>query len=62
MHRRPKEQNGSYLKRNNWELDNKRYINAEFMHRWHLTKVKQKGILTIEPGWFINKECLRGRQ
>ena len=33
MYRRLKEQNGNYLKRMDWELDNKRYINAEFMHK-----------------------------
>ena len=44
-----------------WELDNKRYINAEFMYKWHLIGDKKDGMLTLELGRFINKECLRGR-
>ena len=62
IYRRLKEQNGSYLKRNNWELDNKRYIKVEFMHRWYLIEAKREGIFTLELGRFLNKEYLRGRQ
>ncbi len=61
MHRQLKEQNSSYLKQTDWEYDNKRYINAEFMYRWHLMEAKREGMLTLKPGRFINKECLKGR-
>jgi len=61
MYRRLKEQNSSYLKRTDWKYNNRRYINAEFMYRWHLIEAKRKGILTLKLGRFINKECLRGR-
>ncbi len=61
MHKRLKEQNRSYLKRIDWELDNKRYINTEFIYRWHLIEAKREGILTLELGRFLNKECLKGR-
>ena len=61
MHKKPKEQNSSYLKRIDWKYNNRRYINAEFMHKWHLIKAKREGMLTLELGRFINKECFRGR-
>ena len=31
------------------------------MYKWHLIEAKREGMLTLEPGRFINKECLRGR-
>ena len=43
------------------ELDDKRYINTEFIYRQHLVKTKRKKIFTLKPGRFINKECLKGR-
>ena len=61
MYRQLKKQNSSYLKRIDWELDNKRYINTKFMYKWHLIEAKREGILTLKPRRFINKECLRGR-
>ena len=62
MHRQLKEQNSNYPKRIDWKYNNKRYINAEFMHKWYLIKIKQEKMLTIKPGRFINEKCLRGRQ
>ena len=62
IYKRLKEQNRSYLKRIDWELDNKRYINIEFMHGWNPIEVKREGIVTLELGRFLNKEYLRGRQ
>ena len=61
MYKQLKEQNSSYLKRADWELNNKRYINAEFMYRWHPIETKREGILTLKLGKFINKESLKGR-
>ena len=31
------------------------------MYGWHLIKAKREGMLTLELGGFMNKECLRGR-
>ncbi len=61
IHRRPKEQNSSYLKRTDWRYDDRRYINAKFMHRWHLIKAKKEKMLTLKLERFINEKCLRGR-
>ena len=61
MYKQPKEQNSSYLKRTDWEYNNKRYINAEFMHKWHLIEAKKEKMLTLELGRFMNKKCLKGR-
>ena len=36
-------------------------MNAEFIYRWYLIEAKREGMLTLEPGRFINKECLKGR-
>ena len=44
-----------------WELDDKRYINTEFIYKWHPIEAKREGIITLKLGRFINKECLRGR-
>ena len=61
MYKKLKEQNSSYLKRIDWKYNNKRYINAKFMHRWHLIEAKREGMLTLKLRKFINKECLRDR-
>ena len=61
MYKRLKEQNSSYLKRTDWKYDNRRYINTEFMHKWHLIGDKRDRMLTLEPRRFMNKECLRAR-
>ena len=45
----------------NWELDKKRYINIEFMYKWHLIEAKRERMLTLELGRFLNKEYLKGR-
>ncbi len=62
MYKRLKKQNGSYLKKIDWELDNKRYINIEFMHKWYLIEAKRERMFILELGRFLNKKCLRGRQ
>ena len=61
MHKWPKKQNSSYLKRTDWKYDNKRYINVKFIYRWYLIKAKREGIFTLKLGRFINKEYLKGR-
>ena len=44
-----------------WEYNNKRYINIEFIYRQYLIEAKREGILILELGRFINKEYFRGR-
>ena len=59
MYKMPKVKNSRFLERMDWKGE-KRYQNTRFMHGWHPTLKQILGELTIEPGRFLIKTCLRG--
>jgi len=60
MHKMPKEKNNKFPQRMSWDLNEKRFKNASFMHKWHLTIIQYPKELTIEFRKFLMLECLRG--
>ena len=57
-----KASNTRYLKRIDWRLEERRYKDVKFMHRWYLTPNQNEKELTIKSKRFLTEECIRGQQ
>ena len=58
MHRAPKIKYKKYSIKIYWALEDLKYRNANYIHRWHLTEQQNKVDLILKLGRFLTEECL----
>jgi hypothetical protein len=62
MHLAPKKKQQRYPTRMHWSQNDREYRNAKYMHGWHVTEEWHIGMIVMQPGRFLTRECLLGRE
>ena len=58
MHKALKTKYKKYFIRIYWVLEDLKYRNAKYIHRWHLLKQQDKVDLILKLGRFLIEKCL----